>query len=194
MGRKRRLEDQELLAFARECFVAEGFGASTRAIAERAGVAEAILFQRFRTKPELFFAAMIPPAPDLHAILVSGPRAEAPARRLEEIALKVLSYFREVMPVLLPLVSHPGFDYEEFIQRYPESPLNQLVGGLQAWLAYLEERGIVLAAVAPSVAILVVGTMASLAMFEKIGVHGGNTDEALVREIARTIWRGAAAT
>jgi len=120
---------------------------------------------------------MIPNAPDLHAILVSRPKPEEPSRPLEDISVRVLAYFREIMPVLLPLISHPEFDYESFVQRYPESPLNQLVGGLRSWLMHLEARGEVLKGAPSSVAIAVVGTMASLAMFEKIGVHGGTTDE-----------------
>ena len=46
----------------------EGFGASTKAIARRAGVFEGVLYQRFANKDELFFAAMIPPPVDLSKI------------------------------------------------------------------------------------------------------------------------------
>ncbi|MBK8558510.1 helix-turn-helix domain-containing protein [Candidatus Amarobacter glycogenicus] len=102
MARRKRLEDDELLAVARERFVAEGFAASTRGIAQVAGVAEAVLFQRFKTKAELFFAAMLPPPPNLHEILVSRPDWEEPSRRMEDIAIGVLAYFREIAPVLLP--------------------------------------------------------------------------------------------
>lgn len=192
MARRKRLEDDELLAVARERFVAEGFAASTRGIAQVAGVAEAVLFQRFKTKAELFFAAMLPPPPNLHEILVSRPHSEEPSRRMEDIAIGVLAYFREIAPVLLPLVSHPEFNYESFVARYPESPLNQLVEGLQAWLKRLEARGDVVEGASPAVALALVGTMASLAIFERIGVHGGETPEDMVRQVAAVIWRGAA--
>ena len=134
----------------------------------------------------------IPSAPDLHAILVSRPKSEEPSLPLEDIAVRVLAYFREITPVLLPLISHPEFDYESFVARYPESPLNQLVEGLQAWLRRLEARGVVAEAVASPVAIALVGTMASLAIFERVGVHGGETPEEMVRQVAAVIWRGAA--
>ena len=192
MARRKRLEDDELLAVARERFVAEGFAASTRGIAQVAGVAEAVLFQRFKTKAELFFAAMLPPPPNLHEILVSRPDWEEPSRRMEDIAIGVLAYFREIAPVLLPLVSHPEFNYESFVARYPEYPLNQLVEGLQAWLKRLEARGDVVEGASPAVALALVGTMASLAIFERIGVHGGETPEDMVRQVAAVIWRGAA--
>ncbi len=194
MGRKKRIEDEELLAIARETFVEDGFGASTRAIAHRAGVSESVLFQRFRTKPELFFAAMVPPAPDIHSILISRTRSEEPSLRLEEITLRVLAYFREIMPVLLPLIAHPEFNYEGFIERYPDSPLNQLVSGLQAWLGGLEQQGVVVQGDANAVALTVVSSAASLALFERMGAHGGEIDEGLVRQMARLIWRGGTTT
>jgi AcrR family transcriptional regulator len=189
MTRRKRLEDDELLAIARDAFVAEGFGASTRAIAQRAGVSEAILFRRFRTKPELFFAAMVPTAPDLHAIL--GARSRKPSRQLEEITLRVLAYFRDITPVLVPLIAHPGFSYASFVERYPDSPVNQLVAGLQAWFSGLEQEGAVIPGAGDEVAVTVVSSMASLALFERMGVHGGEFDDALVRRMARLMWRGA---
>lgn len=137
---------------------------------------------------------MVPPAPDIHSILVLHSRSEEPSLRLEEIALGVLTYFREITPVLLPLVSHPDFSYESFVERYPDSPLNQLVAALQAWLNGLERNGTLATRAAGTVAVTVVSSMASLALFEKIGVHGGEVDEHVVREMARLFWRGATAT
>ncbi len=194
MGRRKRLEDAELLAIARNVFVRDGFGASTRAIAHLAGVSEAVLFQRFRTKPELFFAAMVPPAPDIHSILLSRTESEEPSLRLEEIALRALTYFRDITPVLLPLIAHPGFSYESFVEGNPDSPLNQLVAGLRTWLGGLERQGAVAPGAADTMAITVVSSMASLAMFERMGVHGGEIDERLVRRMASLIWSGGTTT
>lgn len=190
MGRKKLLEDADLLAVARDVFVEAGFGASTREIARRAGVSEAVLFQRFRTKPELFFAAMVPPAPDIHAIIVSQLARRDPAARLEDIGLRMVAYLRDVTPILLPLVSHPDFDYDTFVERHPETPLNQLVIGLQGWFAWLEERGVLLSGRANAMALTMVSAMTGIALFERIGVHGGEVDERLVREIASVVWRG----
>jgi len=193
MGRRNRIEDDELLAIARDVFVADGFGASTREIARRAEVSEAILFQRFRTKPELFFAAMVPPAPDIEAIL-AAPQAEiGPSVQLEEIAVRMLEYFREITPVLLPLIAHPGFDYEEFTRRNPESPLNRLVEALLGWLGEMEAAGASEKRGADIAAMTLVTSLMSLAMLERMGVHGGETDEATVRDVARLVWRGLGA-
>src|SRR5262249_19293646 len=68
MGRVKTVSDAKLLEVARRAFVKEGFSASTKTIARRAGVSEGVLFQRFTTKQDLFFAAMIPPPADLNEI------------------------------------------------------------------------------------------------------------------------------
>jgi AcrR family transcriptional regulator len=61
MGRQRRSAEQvraEILRAAGEVFAERGFsGASTRVIAERAGVAEVLIFRHFGTKAALYGAA-----------------------------------------------------------------------------------------------------------------------------------------
>lgn len=191
MARKRRLEDEDLLSIARQQFVAEGFGASTRTIAQLAGVSEGVLFQRFRTKAELFFAAMVPPGPDLHAILSARPADDDPAVRFEQVAGRVLTYFREIMPVLLPLVTHPDFSYERFVERYPESPPNRLVTGLQQWLTTLEVRGTLAPGSAGATALALVSAMTGVALFERMGAHGGAFAPEVLRQTVGVIWAGA---
>lgn len=132
MGRNKTISDDDLLAAARRAFVKEGFAASTRRIARRAGVSEGLLFQRFQTKEDLFFAAMIPPPADLNRLL-HHPRSKGRAL-LEKITFSMIDYFRETLPVLLLLMSHPAFRFEEFAKRHPESPMlllrRQAIGGV----------------------------------------------------------------
>ena len=60
MGRRKKIEDRELLAAAREVFTERGLVGSSKEIARKAGVSEAALFQRYGTRDKLFFAAMMP--------------------------------------------------------------------------------------------------------------------------------------
>jgi AcrR family transcriptional regulator len=53
MARSPKITNEEILAAARE-----GFGASTLAIAKKAGISEASNFKRFTTKQALFLAAI----------------------------------------------------------------------------------------------------------------------------------------
>ena len=69
MERRKLVEDDEFLAVAREVFVEKGIAASTREIAHRAGISEAVIYQRHPTKAHLFFAAMVPPALNVEDLL-----------------------------------------------------------------------------------------------------------------------------
>ena len=93
MGRHKQVSDETVLQAAREVFSENGFGASTREIARQAGVSEAVLYQRHKTKLDLFFAAMIPPPLDL-----GDPRRPGRKRgfqpELEALAIRILASFR----------------------------------------------------------------------------------------------------
>src|ERR1039458_4836462 len=104
MGRNKTISDDDLLDVARRAFVEEGFAASTREIARRAGVSEGLIFQRFQTKEDLFFAAMIPPPADLNRLL-HHPRSKGRAL-IEKITFSMIDYFLDTLPVLLPPRSH----------------------------------------------------------------------------------------
>ena len=60
MSRPTSIKDQTIIDAARAVFLERGFGATTAEVAERAMVSEGTLFKRFRTKAELFQAAMHP--------------------------------------------------------------------------------------------------------------------------------------
>ena len=190
MGRKKGLSDQQLLDVARDVFVEKGIAASTREIALRANISEAVIYQRYATKADLFFTAMAPPALDLEEMLKPDGDAEDVRQRLERIASGMLAYFRELMPILLPLMTHPSFDYEDFVKRHPESPLTLLREGLMDYLTHEAEAGRVRPEnIGPS-GLTLVATMHSLALFEKLGVHDGHFDERMLKDIVRSIWQG----
>jgi AcrR family transcriptional regulator len=188
MGRNKSISDDDLLAAARRVFVEHGYAASTREIARRAGVSEGLIFQRFKTKEDLFFAAMIPPSADLNRLL-HHPRSKGCAL-LEKIAFSMIDYFRDTLPVLLPLMSHPAFRFEEFARRHPESPMLLLRRQLVEFLVRERSAGR-LGAVEPGAAALLIWSMAhSIPFFERLGAHGGQFDPKLVRAMVRALWDG----
>src|SRR3981081_3736397 len=107
MGRNNTIADSGLLEIARRRFVERRLGASTKEIARRAGVSEGVIFQRFTTKEDLFFAAMIPPPADLNRLL-HHPRSKGRGL-VEKVTLSLIQYFRATFPVFIPLMSHPSF-------------------------------------------------------------------------------------
>src|SRR3990172_4762081 len=98
MGRNKQVSDEDVLKAAQDVFVERGFGASTREIARRAGISEAVLYQRHRTKLDLFFAAMIPPPIELAGV-PDARRDQGVFAELEALAVEIMKYFREAMPV-----------------------------------------------------------------------------------------------
>lgn len=184
MPRPRTISEDELLAAARAVFVERGFAASTKEVARRAGVSEALLFQRYPTKADLFFAAMVPPAFAVSAQLkkVHSPR-EMP-QALETLGFSLLDYFRAALPVLGPLESHPDFEFEEFARRHPQSSL--------ASMRYeMVEFFRVHRAPDPSAAALILmGTMRSVAQFERLGAHGGRFPSEIITRTIRCLWEG----
>jgi AcrR family transcriptional regulator len=190
VGRRKLIEDTDLLARVREIVVREGTAVSSHKIASEIGISSAVLFQRFGSKENLLFAAMVPPAPDMGALL--GGSDQPAAVQLEQLALGLLSYFRQVVPVMLPLASNPAFDFEAFRRDHPGSPLETLMGELMAaW----EEKRLAGEIDCPEVGPLVIQLVAvaySLALFERMGIHGGTFSEETVRALARLTWRGIA--
>jgi AcrR family transcriptional regulator len=58
MARPVSIDNKAIVKAAREIFLRHGYSASTRTIADKAGVSEGSLFKHFKTKTDLFMAAM----------------------------------------------------------------------------------------------------------------------------------------
>src|SRR5512142_3393916 len=141
MGRRKIMDDEVLLAKARDVFVSEGIGVSSRRLAHEIGISSSVLFQRFGSMEDLFFAAMTPPTPDLEKLLGNDAPADQPGARVEQLAAGLLAYFRQLAPVLASLAAHPSFHYPAFAQRHPDSALEKLIAGLVAAIQDQHRRG-----------------------------------------------------
>jgi len=190
MGRTKTISDEEILDRAREIFIQQGFQASTKTIAKHVGVSEGVLFQRFSTKEELFFAAMMLPSIDLNELL-RRPKLQGIAL-FEKVVLTMLEYFRKTLPVLLPLMSHPSFNFEDFAAKHPNSPLNVLRSDLTAFVMTEKQAGRVGSVDQGTAALLLWSLAHTIAFFEHLGAHGGKFHDDMVRAAVRTLWQGLA--
>ena len=189
MGRKKTVSDAGLLEAARAVFVEQGFGASTKEIARRAGISEAVIYQRFATKDELFFAAMIPPPADVTRILQSRLTGR---KLVETLTLAMLEFSRQSLPVMLPLMMHPGFRLEDLAQKHPDSPLFVLRREIGPFL-HRERLAGRLGPVDMRGASLVIWAFAqSIAFFERLGAHGGHFDPEIIQVSIDCLWNGLA--
>lgn len=189
MGRHKQLSDDALLAIAKAAFVAHGATLSTRELAAAAGVSEGVIYQRFGSKEALFLAALTPPILDMHA-LFRLDADENVRTHLQRLSRDLLAYFRQLVAVLLPLMTAPGFDFEAFARSHPESPIHQLRQRLTLHLRVLAERGAIGPVDSESAALTLFATLHSLATFERLGAHQGAFDAMTIDRIVETLWTG----
>lgn len=191
MGRTKRISDEELLALARAAFVEQGLRASTREIARRAGVSEAVLFQRFGTKTELFLAAMVPPGLGVAGLLPEHAERCTGEESIRHLVLTLTEYFRRAAPVLVQLIAHEEFRFEEFAAAHPGHPLVTLRPELMAAVSWLKaERKIGTAVDVSGAALAIFAATYSIALFERMGAHGGRMPEMFIESMAHTLWAG----
>lgn len=123
-----------LLDSARTLFAAKGYaGASTREIADKAGVSEALLFRHFGTKAKLFERAILDPINEFIHSYVEEWKAQPPTSHTAEAVsyafvdgvYRMLSEHRELV---LALVTAQAY---ESIDGLAASPLDGLLEELE---------------------------------------------------------------
>lgn len=191
MSRTKTITDEEILAVARSLFLKEGAKASTRTLAKLVGISEAVIFQRFSTKEDLFFTAMVPPAAQLEAIFSIQPGEQQVITNLESFSLQIVFYLREVMPIFLSLISHPSFDLPTFLQRHT-MPRVQIVDRLTEYLNSEAELGRIQQGNAMVTAAILFSHLHNLALSENIGAHQTIDTEHAISDAIAALWRGLA--
>ncbi|MFN7943031.1 MAG: helix-turn-helix domain-containing protein [Thermoanaerobaculia bacterium] len=192
MGRHKTISDDEVLAVARGLFRERGHTASTRAIAEAAGVSETVLYQRFGTKNALFFAAMVPTAPDRRQLF--GP-AEPPADArayLRSVVERMAGYFAEIVPLGVQVMTHPSFDPDSIAQAQPASASARLAEELATRLRHFERRGSIAAATSLAAARLLTSLAHDWALGQSLAGKGVRADRRQLLAMVDVVWGGLA--
>lgn len=101
--RPKTISDAKLLRIACACFVEHGPSVSTNVIAKAAGVSQATLFKRFKTKEQLMAAALFHESPVVIQHL-KPPSLDRPLRdQLADICHFMMHFFRTVVPRFMVL-------------------------------------------------------------------------------------------
>ncbi|MEA5507398.1 TetR/AcrR family transcriptional regulator [Halotia wernerae UHCC 0503] len=190
MPRHKTITDEEILAVARTLFFKEGVNASTRNIAKQAGISEAVIYQRFGTKEDFFFTAMKLPKARLDAIFCIQIGEGNVVENLECVSLRIVNYFREVMPVFLTLISHPSFSMQTFLERH-SVPAMQLSGKLTDYLAGESKLGRVYEGNIAIAIDILLSYLHNIALYETIGAPKTKVDRAVADAIS-LLWNGLA--
>jgi AcrR family transcriptional regulator len=192
MPRPKTISDEDLLAVARRLFRAHGHAVSTRQVAESAGISEAILYQRFGNKDELFFAAMAPNAPDLEKVLGPEPPTVGPREYLAATAARLAEHLGEVLPLGLRIIAHPSFDPKSLGQA--PAGLKKLREGLVRRLKWFESEGRLRRATAETLGQLMINLAHDWALHQVMSSRSASPSEraAAFAEMVDLVWKGAA--
>ncbi len=110
MGRPVVIDDEQLLLAAREVFLAKGVSATTAEVAERAGISQASIFKRYKTKQALFLAAMQAErdAGRLFELLEKRIEDVGVHQALVDVGVKMLDLAMRVLPLMVMSWSNRG--------------------------------------------------------------------------------------
>lgn len=109
MARPTTISDDQILDAARQIFLEKGVSGTTAEVAKKAGVAEGSIFKRWKTKQDLFFAALKPSTivpewvENLHARVGQGDIRES----LADLGTQLVEFFRKLVPLLMMCWSNP---------------------------------------------------------------------------------------
>ena len=188
MGRHKTISDDDVLRIARDVFRHHGHTATTRDIAKAAGISEAILYQRFGSKDDLFFAAMRPTGPDVEQLLGPDEPREEGRDYLRSVVVRLAKHFAEVIPQALHLMMHPSFDRGAFVRAHPHAhAILQQARAVR--LASLAQRTRLAVASTETSARLVISLAHDWALANVLA-HGAPVRDRELREMMDIIWTG----
>jgi AcrR family transcriptional regulator len=188
MGRQKTISDEQVLHVARAMFREKGHTATTREIAQAAGISEAILYQRFGSKDDLFFAAMAPQEPDLAKLLGLKEPTEDAHTYLRTVVVRIGEYFADILPLVVRMMTHPSFDPAAFARSVPTPPSVRLREGLAERIASLARRKRIVAPSATLTARLLVSLAHDWALGRMHRISSGGVRE--LQEMVDIVWVG----
>ncbi len=195
MARPVSIKDETIISAAREVFLERGISATTAEVAERAGVSEGSVFKRFKSKEDLFRAAM---ADHLHepawvrALATRVGRGDV-RESLFSVGMEMLAFFRDLMPLMMMSWSNPAPNGLPHAMNGPNPPpvraMKQLIGFFEA-----EMRAGRLRRQDPEiVARAFAGAINNFVFFELITRESGELPlgaETFVRGLVSLLWAG----
>jgi AcrR family transcriptional regulator len=192
MGRNKTIEDDELLRVARDVFRETGHTATTRDIAQAAGISQAVLYQRFGSKEDLFLRAMTPELPDVASLLGPYP-PRSPKADLRRIAERLVEFFTSMLPTMLHVHAHPEINAAQLKKWHAKLPFVPLVKGLAARLRRMQEDGMIGPGNAEAAAHTLIAAVHTVALLETM-MEGAHAEQraAKVAAVVDVLWHGLA--
>jgi AcrR family transcriptional regulator len=195
-GRPPVISRERLLEIAREVFLEHGIRATTAEVASRAGVAEGTIFLRFKSKVDLFRAAMqFDPDQALAFVEALPARAGAPDLRatLCDFAEEFLRLGRVAVPVMMMTWSNP--DQPGCAERSSErgQRYRRVMAALRRFFELEREGGRLLDVDAELLARMLIGSLHHFVMGEVVagGPVGRLSAEQYAAQVVDVLLRAA---
>jgi AcrR family transcriptional regulator len=195
MARPVSIKDETIIDAARAVFLERGIQATTAEVAERAGVSEGSVFKRFKSKVDLFRAAMEDQLNEpIFLRELPGRVGKGEVRdNLVAIGTQIIAFFREAMPLMMMAWSNPAPNGLPCLIAGPNPPpvraIRQLTGYFEA-----EMRAGRLRRHDPEiVARAFVGSLNNFVFFELLHRETGElplAQETYVRGLVNLLWAG----
>ena len=193
MGRTKTIDDDEILEHARAIFRHGGPSASTRDVARAAGISQAVLYQRFGSKEEMFLRAVTPEPPDVETLLGAYPPRDV-RQDLTRIGERIAAYLRVLMPTLLHVVAHSELGHDRLLELHRGMAFHPLVAGLVTRFERLRSDGLIADVDAASSARAFLALVHSAVFFELMMSHGKprGAHGSPVAALVEVLWEGLA--
>lgn len=189
MGRHKTISDEEVLRIARAAFLKHGHTATTREIAEAAGISEAVLYQRFASKDQLFFAAMHPTGPDVERLLGPEDPPDDARAYLADVVVRVGKHLAEVIPVALRILTHPSLGPAALARVQPPGPA-ALREGLAQRIASLARRNRIATSSEATTARLLLSIAHDWALTSALAHGPSPRGVRELKELVDVVWKG----
>src|SRR5262249_42928334 len=110
MGRPSTIDSERILGIAREVFLMRGANATTEEVAKRAGISQASIFKRFKSKQQLFLLAMQADRDrqDWAGYFEQRSNEVGLQQALVDLGTRVIPFFMRALPLALVSWSNRG--------------------------------------------------------------------------------------
>jgi AcrR family transcriptional regulator len=195
MARPVSIKDETIIEAAKQVFLERGIQATTAEVAARAGVSEGSVFKRFRTKLDLFRAAMEDQLalPDWTKQLSSRVGVGEVQDNLFEIGMGIIVFFREMMPLMMMAWSNPGPNGLPGLISGPNPPPVRALKKMTAYFDAEMRAGRLREHDAEIAARSFVGSLQHFVFFEVVHRESGQPPvlpERFVRGLVDLLWAG----
>ncbi len=192
MARPRRHSDEHLLAAARAVFLEQGPHASLAVVAERVGMSQPALSQRFGSKQALLLRALMPPSNVPWAErLADGPGPEPLRDQLEALCIEAMQFLAEMVPAMTALRA-AGLPLMDALVHHPDAPHLRVRRLLIDWFARAIDAGRLRAGDPERLAMVLIGGLESRALLAWVQSESLPADEqtAHATAVADLLWSG----